>query len=167
MPQNIQLEQVFLKGVVIEVGGLPVGAGVIRRVLHRRHILHINIIGYNHDAAGMLAGAPFDAGAASRQPVDFRQPPGIALLLLKLLNEAEGGFFGNGADGAGAEYILLAEQHLGIVMGHRLVIAGEVQVNIGNLVTFKAQEGFEGNILSFTLERSAAIGAILVGQVEA
>ncbi|MNO07762.1 hypothetical protein D3C81_2300910 [compost metagenome] len=52
-------------------------------------------------------------------------------------------------------------------MGHRLVIAGEVQVNIGNLVTFKAQEGFEGNILSFALERSAAIGAILVGQVEA
>ncbi|MNL81501.1 hypothetical protein D3C87_2086400 [compost metagenome] len=52
-------------------------------------------------------------------------------------------------------------------MGHRLVIAGEVQVNIGNLVSLKAQEGFERNILAFSLQGASAIGAILVRQVEA
>ena len=44
--------------------------------------------------------------------------------------------------------------------------AGEIQVNIGNLVSIKTKEGLERNILSVFAEFMATLWTILIGHIK-
>ncbi|MNN67719.1 hypothetical protein D3C81_1833700 [compost metagenome] len=52
-------------------------------------------------------------------------------------------------------------------MGHRLIFAGEVKVNIRYFIAFKAQERLKRDVLAFALQLAAAFRAALVGKVKA
>ena len=56
MAQHIQLQKVFLHGVVFKMGGDLVGVGIVGGMLHRAEIPNLILLGDDHQAAGMLAG---------------------------------------------------------------------------------------------------------------
>ncbi|CCX37069.1 unknown [Clostridium sp. CAG:1013] len=81
-------------------------------------------------------------------------------------HEAHGGFIRHRTDGASLEHVLPTEQHFRVAVGAALILAGEVQVNIGDLVAVEAQEGLKGDGVAVPIHGGAAFGAILGRQVE-
>ena len=144
--QHVQLQQVGLHGVVFKMGGDDVAVRVVGGVLDGTEVIDLLVLGDDHHAAGVLSGGPLDSGTAQSQPVLLRlggrQPP----LRQILFHIAEGGLLRHGADGPRPEHMGLAEELEGIAVGAGLVLAGEVQVDIGDLVAAKAQEGLEGDV---------------------
>ena len=67
VPENIELEQVRVEGMVIEMGRFPLRVFVVGRELNRRNVFDVDIIRNDDDPARMLAGASLDARTAGRQ----------------------------------------------------------------------------------------------------
>ena len=163
--QHVQLEQIGLHGVIFEMGGDNVGIRVIGRVLHRAEIVDLLVLGDDHHAAGVLSGGPFDPGTALGQPQHLRLGGGLASFLQVLFYVAEGGLFRYRADGARPEHVGLSKELKGMAVGAGLVLAGEVQVDIGHLVAAEAQEGLEGDVEAVFFVGSPAHGAHRVGHI--
>ena len=144
--QHIQLQQVALHGVVLKVGGDDVRVGVIGGVLDRTEVIDFFILGDDHHAAGVLAGGALDPGTADGQAVLLRLGDGPPPLVQVLFHIAEGRLFRHRADGPRPEHMGLAKQFEGIAVGIGLVLAGEVQVDIGHLVAPEAQKGLKGDV---------------------
>ena len=165
--QHIQLQEVGLHGVVFEVGGDDIGVRVIGGMLHRAEVVDLFVLGDDHHAAGVLAGGPLHAGAALGQAQHLRPVGGLAPLFHVLLHIAEGGLLRHRSDGARAEHMVLAEELEGAAVGAGLVFAGEVQVDIGDLVAAEAQEGLEGDVEAVLLIFGPADRADCVGHIGA
>lgn len=67
MAQNIELEKVGVKGVIVKMRRLPFGIHIIGRILYRCNVFNLDVIRYDDYAAGMLPCVPLDAGTAGRQ----------------------------------------------------------------------------------------------------
>ena len=167
MAEYIQFYQTAFDGVIVEVGRNDAAVLLVSRVLDRRKVMDVHVAGDNHDPAGMLARRTLDAGAAADQAVDVGvvdlHAPGGG----PFHDVAVGRLILDGADGAGAEYVVLAEQFFRVFMGLRMVFAGEIQVDIRYLVAVEAQENREGDVVTVLMQRCAALRAFLIGQVEA
>ena len=94
----------------------------------------------------MLAGGALDPGTADGQAVLLRLGDGPPPLVQVLFHIAEGRLFRHRADGPRPEHMGLAKQFEGIAVGIGLVLAGEVQVDIGHLVAPEAQKGLKGDV---------------------
>ena len=57
----------------------------------------------------------------------------------------------NGTNSTGLKYIITAEQFFRVLMGLRLVIAREVQINIWNLIAFETKENSKWNVMAIRL----------------
>ncbi|MNV86207.1 hypothetical protein D3C71_1802190 [compost metagenome] len=88
------------------------------------------------------------------------------MMLLVFLREPERRLLCHCTDGSCTEYIVRAKHRFGEVMGIGLVLSGEVKVDIGNLIPFKAQEGLERNILPFPFQITSAVRTSFVRQVK-
>ncbi|MNJ61074.1 hypothetical protein D3C77_568450 [compost metagenome] len=88
------------------------------------------------------------------------------VFFLVFLGKPKRRFFGNRADRSGAEYAFLPEHLLCEVVSMRLILSGEVQIDIGYLVTLKPEKSLEGNVLSFPLKLLSTLWAGLVRKVE-
>ena len=165
--QFVQLEQRVVEVFELEVGGQQAARHVIGRVLDGAEIVDLVGVGHDDHAAGMLAGGALDAGAAQRQAVLLgvvdRSPP----LFQIFFDVAIRRFVLNAGHGAGLEDVGLAEQLFGVAVDVGLVLAGEVQVDIRLLVTVKAQESLERDVVAVHEHPGAAVGAVFVRQVEA
>ena len=165
MAQHIQLQEVFLHGVVFKMGGDLVGIGVIRRVLHGAEIPDLIFLGNNHQAAGVLARGSPDTDAACRKPVFLRPVGSFAPFRQVLFDIAEGGLFRNGANGPRPEDVGLSKHLHTVGVGLGLIFTGKVQVNIRHLVAAEAQEGLEGDVEAVLLKFCAALGTDRIRQV--
>ena len=74
----------------------------------------------------MLTGRALDAGAARREAVHLGIAEGQPAFLRILFHIAKRRLIRQCADRACFEHMILAEQRLGIAVGARLVLAGEV-----------------------------------------
>ena len=111
-----------------------------------------SLVGVRHDhhAAGVLTGGALDAGAAQRQAVFLGVIDGALPLVQIFFNVAVGRFILNTGHRTGLEHVGLAEQFLCVAVHIRLVLAGEVQVDIRFLITVEAEEGLEGDVMPST-----------------
>ena len=117
MSQLVELGDGVVDGMEVEVRGDVVRLHIVGRVLHRTEVKDLVGARYNDHAAGVLTRCALDAGAALGEPLDFRLVGRNRALLQILFGKANGGFFGDGGDGACLEYIILAEQLLGVAVG--------------------------------------------------
>ena len=165
--QLVQLEQGVVEVLELEVSGQQAARHIVRRVLDGAEV--IDLIGIRHDdhAAGMLARGTLDAGAAQRQAVLFRVVDRSPPLIQILFDVTVGRLVLNTGDGAGLEHVGLAEQLLRVAVDVGLILAREVQVNIRLLVAVKTKESLERDVVAVHQHPGAAVGAVLVGQVEA
>ncbi len=165
--QHVELQEVFLHGVIFKMRRDPFGVLVVRRVLHGAEVPDLILLRDDDEAAGVLAGRALDADAAERQAVLLRLGDGLIALRQVFFRVAVGRFLCDGADGARAEDMGLAE-HLhtvGVRLG--LIFAREVQVDIGHLVAAEAEERLKRNIKPVLAELRAALRAHRVRQIRA
>ena len=140
---------------------------VVGRVLHRAEVVDLHAPGDDDHAAGVLAGGALDARAPQGQALFLGPVEGEAPLLGVFAHVADGGLIRHGGDGAGLEHVVTAEEDLGVPVGAGLVLAGEVQVDVGDLVAVEAQEGLERDGVAVPVHGLAADRAVFGGQVEA
>ncbi|HNY14089.1 MAG TPA: hypothetical protein PKI12_01025, partial [Bacteroidales bacterium] len=82
-----------------------------------------------------------------------------------VFNIAEGCLFGKSTDCPRLENVVAPEKLLGVFMCARLVFAGEIQIDIGNLVSAKAQKSLERNVKAVLAELFSADWADFIGHV--
>ena len=153
--------------MVVEVGRDPLGFVVVRRVLHRAEVPDLVLLGDDHQTAGVLAGGTLHVHTAHGQPGLLSAAGLLAPLGEVFFDVAEGGLVRHAADGAGAEDVGLAEHFHAVSVRLGLVFAGEVQIDVGNLVAAEAQEGLKRDGEAVLLEGRSALGADRVRQVRA
>ena len=69
------------------------------------------------------------------------------------------GLFGNRTCGSRLEHVLASEKCLGVFMSGGLILAREVEVDIGLLIAVEAEEGLKRDIVAVAVHRLAAIRA--------
>ena len=165
--QLIQLEQGVVEIFEFEVGGQQTARHIVRRMLDGAEIVDLVGVGHDHHAAGMLAGGALNAGAAQRQAVLLSVVDGPSPLFQIFFDVAIGRFVLNTGHRARLEDVRFAEEFLGVAMDVGLILAGEVQIDIGFLIAVEAEEGLEGDVVAVHQHPGAAVGAVFIGQVEA
>ena len=118
--------------------------------------MDVHIARHNHDAGRMLARRRLDAHAAMGKPVDIGNMLLDALFLEELLDIAKGRLIGDSLDGTCAVDVVLAEEHLGILMCDWLIGTREVQIDIRDLIAIETEEDGKGDIMAVLDERLAA-----------
>ena len=141
---------------------------IVRGVLDRAEVRHVHVLGNDHEAARVLAGGALDPDQALGKPVLLRLGGGDVPLFQVLLHVAVGRFLRKRPDRPGAEDVVRAEEHFGVLVGAGLVLAGEVQVDIRRLlVAGVAEEGFEGDVKAVTAQDRPAEGTALFRHIRA
>ena len=165
--QAVELDQNVVHGVEVVVGGDGGALHVVGGVLDGGKLADVVLLGQHHDAAGVLARGALDAHAARRQSFLVRAARMDAALLQILGGKAVGRLFRKAGNGAGAVDVALAEKLLDVGMGARLILAGEVEVDVGHLVALEAEEHLEGDVKAVLGQLVAADLAVFVRQVHA
>ena len=167
MSEDIQLQQVVINGVIIKVRGHDASGHIIRRMLHRRKGIDLLAERENYDAAGMLSRRSSHAGASPCEPLHLAaalaDPPVLAISQ----RVSVGRFIRNCCDRSRLERLLMAEDNLCVRMCLRLILAGEVKVDIRLLVPLKAQERLKGDVKPGPHQLLSAIRAHLHRHVHA
>ena len=124
--------------------------GLIRRTIHGRDIVNIHVTGHYHDTAGMLTRGTLNASQALHQLRDFGRMDVAISFLVIFFYIAHCGFIGHSGDGTCTAHIVATEELLCVLVRHflvgqgmgagvvRVVPAGKIQINIGNLVPVEA-----------------------------
>ena len=157
MAELIELEEVRLHAVIFKMRGDDIAVRIVRRVLHGAEIRDVHVLRDDNEAAGVLTGGALDADAAVGEAVLLRLWNVQPALLGVLENIAVSSLFREGADRAGAEDVVGAEELLGVFMRAALILAGEVQVDIGHFVASEAEEGLKRDIEALLLHLRAAL----------
>ncbi len=165
MSQHVQLQEVILHAVIFKVGGHRLAAHIVCGVLHGGEVLNIHILRHHHKAAGMLTCGAAHALAAVGKAQDFCVGALLAPLFQVLADIAEGGFLLQRTNRTCAEHLCLAEHLNGVTVGAALILAGEVEVNIGHLTAAVAEEGLKGDVEAVFIQLRTALGAVLVGHI--
>ena len=166
MAEYVEFNKTAADGMVIEMRRYRIGVVVVGRALYRREMVYVHIARDNHDAARVLAGGAFYAGAAVNEAVYIGIAFFDAFFVEEFFYVAVSRFVGDGGNRSGAEYIVLAEQFFRVFVGDRLIIAGEVQVDIGNFVAVKAHKYGKRNIVAVFYHFRAAVRTVFIRHVE-
>ena len=165
MTQHIQLQEVFLHGVIFKMGGDLIGIGVVRRVLDGTEIPDLILLGDDHQTAGVLAGSTAHAHTTCGKTVNFRRGRRLSPLGQVFFYIAVSGFFCHRTHGACPENMGFSEHFRTVGMGICLIFAGEIQVNIRHFIAAESKKGFKGNIKAFLCIGRTTFGADRIRQV--
>ena len=136
-------------------------------MLYGSEIIDVVIARNDYHAARMLAGCAFDAGKALREALLLGLVQRESFFLLVLFYETERGLFRYRRDGACAENVPFTEKDFRILMRRRLLLAGEVKVDIRRFVAVETEERLERYVVPVTAHFFSAFRADFVRQIEA
>ena len=165
MPQHIQLQQVFLHGMIFKMRGDLIRVGIVRGMLHRAKVPDLVFLRDNHQTARMLSGGAPDTHAPCREPGFLRPVGGFGAFGQVFFHITEGGFFRHRTDGSRPENVGFPKHLNAVRMGLCLIFSGEVQIDIRHLVAAEAQEGFKGNVEAILFHLAAAFRTYRVGKI--
>ena len=154
--QLVELKQVGVDRVIFKMSGDDVRIRIIRRMLHRTHVVNFDLLGYHDHAARVLARGAAYARAARGEAVLLRTRTLDAALVHVFFDIAVGGLFRHRADRTRAEHMVVSENLACVVVDARLVLAREIQVDIRHLIALEAEEGFERDVKALLGQRLAA-----------
>ncbi|MOA21969.1 hypothetical protein D3C78_1424930 [compost metagenome] len=116
MTQNIKLQQVSIKSVIIKVCGLPFGIDIIRRELYWRNIFYLHIVWNNDYTTRMLSRTTFNACTAGRQTANFSSTPTFLVKFFVFFCKSEGCLLSYRTNRSGTEYIFLTKHFFGKIV---------------------------------------------------
>ena len=167
MTEHVELDEDIVQRAKVKVRRDDVGFLVIRGVLDGRKLIDRVFRRHDDHARRVLTGGALDAHAARHQAVHLHRGRPAALFLTPLFDVAVSGLVRQSADGTCLEHLPAAEELLDVFVRAVLIDAGEVQVDIGDLVAVEAEEDLEGDIVAVVLQVRAAAGAFALRQVDA
>ena len=165
MSKHIELQKVFLHGVIFKMRRDDIGVDVVRRVLHRAEIPDLILLRDDDKAAWVLARRAAHIDAARCKTVLLRAADGQVSLGQIFFHIAVGRFLCDRTDRARTEHMARAEHFDAVLVGARLVFARKVQVDIRDLVTAEAEERLKRDVEAVLIELRAALRANGVRQV--
>ena len=115
-------------------------------MLHGSKGIDVLSDGKNDNTARVLPGAPSDSGTSDQQALDLTVSFGDAFAFEVVFDIAVGCLIRYRRDGACFKCLFMPENDLCVRVCLTLVFSGEVQVDIGLLVSLKSQESFKRNI---------------------
>ena len=72
--KTVELQNIVVNRVEIEVSRAPGRIDVVCRILNRREIINIHVVGNNQNSGRVLSGRAFDARCSLGQAIDFGRP---------------------------------------------------------------------------------------------
>ena len=153
--------------MVIEMRGECVGLHVVRGALDGREVVHVHVARHDHDAARVLPRGRLDAHAAAHHMLDVRPPLRQSLILVVVHGVAIGVLVLQTRDRARTKDVHLAEEDLCVLVRDGLIVAREVEVDVGYLVPVEAEKDGKRDVVPVLRERRAADGTVLGRQVKA
>ncbi|MNN19875.1 hypothetical protein D3C81_1331310 [compost metagenome] len=152
--------------MIIKVSRHPFCACIICRILDWRNIFNLNVIRNYDNTAWMLTRASLHSGTTGCETIQLSSAPMLLMLFFIFFGKAECCFLSDCTYCSRPEHIFLTKHNLCKIVGLRLILTGEVKIDIGNLITLKTEEGLKRNILSFSLKFITTIRTILIRQVK-
>ena len=143
-----------------------VGINIICRVLNGTEVIDIVCPRYNNHSAGVLTCCTLDARTADCKALFLCLMHCKSTFLCVLFDKSYCCFFCNGCDCTSLEHVILSEQFFSVAVRFGLILTAEVKVNIRNLVTLEAQEGFKRNFVTVLIHSCTAFRAILWRQIK-
>ena len=121
---------------------------IVCRMLYRRKLIDAVSVRKYYNSTRMLSGTSPDSGTSFRDSLNLAATLSLTTLLIIIFHKSIRRLIGQRTDRSGFECMTLAKENLCIFMSLRLVVSGEVQVDIRLLVSFKSKECFKRNIKS-------------------
>ncbi|KXT69721.1 hypothetical protein SGODD07_01734 [Streptococcus gordonii] len=151
----------------VKVGSLPLGRHIVSWILDRCKVINIHVVRDNNDSARVLSSRPLDSGSSLRQTLNFGVPVELPVVALVALDKSIGSLSSHRTNRSCTEGIFLTKDIPHVQMGARLILSGEVQVNIGYLVPVKSKEGLKRNILPIFAKFVATLWTVLIRHIKA
>ena len=167
VPEDVELDEALADGMVIKMRRERVGFHIVRRALDRREIMHVHVARHDHDAARVLSRSRLDAHAAAHHVLDVGASLLHAHVFVVVHGVAVGVLVLKPRDRTRTEHVHLAEEDFGVFVRDGLIVAREVEIDIGDFVAVKSEEHRERDVVPVLDERRAADGAVHGGQVKA
>ena len=165
--KNIKLEDIFIDIVEVEVGGLPLGGHIVSWILDRCKVINIHVVRDNNDSTRVLSSRPLDSGSSLRQTLNFGVPIELPVVALVALDKSIGSLSRNGTNGTSPKGILSTKNIPHVQVSARLILSGEVQINIGYLVPVKTKEGLKWNILTVLAQLVTTLWTVFIRHIKA
>ena len=165
MSENIQFQEVVVNLVIIKVRRDRVF--ILGRVLNRCKCVNLLSVGQNDDTARMLPGRFPDADTAIRQALDLRRPFFLPMILKVPEHITVRILVRHTRHRSGSKRLPCAEDYLRIMVRFRLILSGEVQVNIRLLVSFEAKEGLKRDVKAKLLKLCPALRTVFIRHIAA
>ena len=153
MPQNIQLQQVMINGMVIKVSCNNVRLRIISRMLHRCKRINFFSQRKYDNSSRMLTGTSSNSSTSLYNPVNFTVSFSLSALLIIVLYISKCRLIRQCSNGSGTVSLTGSKNNLRIFMCITLIISREIQVDIRLLISFKSQECLKRNVKSVFHQR--------------
>jgi len=167
VPQNVELHEAVVHRVEVEMRGDCVLVGLIRRILNRRIVEDVVLLRYDDDTTGVLSRRHLHVLAALGDALALRAPKRLTQLFFENTNVFKRRALRNAADRSRAKRVAAPEHFFDVFVRNRLVLTGEVQVDIRRFVAVEPQKDLKRNVKARFFILRAADRAILIWHVDA
>ena len=166
MTENVEFDKTTRNGMIIEMRRYGIDIRFIGRSLYRRKKMDIHVPRHDHDARRMSPCRPFCSNTAVYNTLDKTVSLLFSFSLIKFSGISIRRLILDGCDRTRAIHVIPTEKLLRVFMRDRLIYAGKIKIDIGNLVSVKTEKYGKRNIMTVFFQRLAANRTIFVRKVE-
>ena len=167
MSQDVQLQKVVVNGMIVKVGRNDPALHIIGRMLHRCELIDAVSVGKHDDTSRMLSRAAPDARTPFCNALDLASALSLFMFFVIILHKAVRSLVRQCADRPCLKRMPLSKEHFRIFVGLRLIVPGEVQVDIRLFITFKPEECLKWDIKTCFHERLTAHRTVFIRHIKA
>ena len=161
MSENIKLKDSIVHRTEVEVRSNDSAISFICRELDRRKFIDIHFLCNNDDSTWVLGCCSLNADDVSCHECEMCLCERFALLFADLTAHTISVLILVSTDRSGFECMRTTKEHAYISMCSRLILTGEVKVDIRLLISFESEECLERNILTVRYQRFTAFRTVL------
>ena len=165
--EDIQFQEVMVNGVIIKMSCNDPALHIVCRVLDRRELIDVMPVGKYDNTSRMLSCTAPDTRAPFCDTLNLTLSLSLFMILVIILHKAICRLIRKRTDRPCLKCMTLSKQHLCIFMGFRLIITGEIQVDIRLFITLESEESLKGDIESRFYKRFPAHRTVLIRHIEA
>ena len=148
MSENIKFQKVMVNGMVIKMCRCNATFHIVGRMLHRCKLIDAVSVRKYYDSSRMLSGTSPDSGTSFCNSFNLTATLSLTTFFIIVFHKSICCLICQRTDRSGFECMTLTKENLCIFMSLRLVISGEVQVNIRLFISLETKECFKRNIKS-------------------
>src|SRR5699024_10644020 len=130
----------------IKMSRSPFTVAIIGGILDRSKVIYFQILRDNDNSTRMLASGTFCACTSFYKTIGFGVFVDKLFIRCIPFDIAVRCFLCDGADRTCSVDIVFTEKNFCVIMGYRLILTGEVEIDIRYVVAFKTEKCFQWNV---------------------